>query len=267
LSISVCRKGIRFRIPFFIFHAESCPVAAEDIVISPRRAKHEQPIPACGLFFATLADASTAHQRLLAAGGEERSLLMSRLTVSQGDNFFVAGPAVGAPLATLCLEKMIALGARRIIFYGWCGSIAPELPIGQIVIGGAAISGEGTSQYYPLPEAAGPAKGLQREIVRYCASRGLAPQLASIWSTDALYREDRRQLSRLRQEQGVRAVDMEYSALCAVAAFRQIELAGVFVVSDELFAAAWRPGFSGDEFRAANASLLSAMLDFFPSAP
>ena len=237
----------------------------EDIVISPRRRKHERSIPARGLFFATSADAGAAHQRLLAAGGEEHPFFMSRLTVAKDGDFFAAGPAVGAPFATLCLEKMIVLGARRIIFYGWCGSIVPELPIGGIVIGDEAVSGEGTSQYYPLPKPARPARDLQQEIVGYCAGRGLAAQLATIWSTDALYREGRRQLGRLRQEQGVHAVDMEYSALCAVAAFRQIELAGVFVVSDELFTASWRPGFSCDEFRDANLSLLNAMLGFFPS--
>ena len=240
-------------------------MAEEHIVISPRRGKRERSIPARGLFFANFVDADAAHQRLLAAGGEEHPFFMSRLTVACGGDFFVAGPAVGAPLATLCLEKMIVLGARRIVFYGWCGSIASELPIGAIVVGDKAVSGEGTSQYYPVAKPIFPSKNLQREIASYCAGCGLASQLAPVWSTDALYREDRRQLKRLREEEGVQAVDMEYSALCAVATFRQIELAGIFVVSDELFAAAWRPGFSDGRFRAANASLLNAMLLFFSS--
>jgi purine-nucleoside phosphorylase len=239
------------------------PVDEEYIVIAPRKGKQEQDIPACGLFFATAADAGAAHQRLLAAGGQERSFFMSRLTVAASGDFFVAGPALGAPFATMCLENLIVLGARRMVFYGWCGSISEDLPIGQIVVGDAAISGEGTSQYYPLPEPARPADGLQKEIVSHCAACGLATQLASMWSTDALYREDRRQLAQLRQEKGVRAIDMEYSAMCAVAAFRQIELAGVFVVSDELFSSSWRPGFSRAEFRRAGASLLDAMLRFF----
>ena len=235
----------------------------EHIVISPRRRKYERAIPAAGLFFATLADAETAHGRLLAAGGDERPFLMSRLTVAKDGGFFIAGPAVGAPLATLCLEKMIALGAQRVVFSGWCGSISEDLPIAQIVVGDTPISGEGTSQYYPLPAPARPAANLQQKIVSHCASHGLTTQLATIWSTDALYREDRRQLARLRTEQGVRAIDMEYSALCAVAAFRQIELVGVFIVSDELFHSSWRPGFSQPEFHRANASLLDAMLGFF----
>ncbi|MDR3088821.1 MAG: nucleoside phosphorylase [Desulfobulbaceae bacterium] len=189
---------------------------------------------------------------------------MSRLTVAAAD-FFVAGPAVGAPLAALCLEKLIALGARRIVFYGWCGSMSEDLPIGRIVIGDKAVSGEGTSRYYPSDRAAYPSADVQKTIARYCAARGISTRLAAIWSTDALYREDRRQLARLKAEENVGAIDMEYAAMCAVAAFRQVELAGVFVVSDELFAASWHPGFSHEEFRRANAALLDAMLHFFPT--
>ena len=34
---------------------------------------------------------------------------------------FIAGPAVGAPMAVMTLEKLIALGANRVIVSGWCG--------------------------------------------------------------------------------------------------------------------------------------------------
>ncbi len=56
-----------------------------------------------------------------------------------------------------------------------------------------------------------------------------------VWSTDAVYREDRRMLKKLCLEKGVGAVDMEFSALCAVATFRKIEFAAVLTVSDELW--------------------------------
>jgi len=44
------------------------------------------------------------------------------------------------------------------------------------------------------------------------------------------------------------AVDMEFSALCAVACFRNIEFAAVLIVSDELWGKTWRPGFSSNVF-------------------
>lgn len=47
----------------------------------------------------------------------------------------------------------------------------------------------------------------------------------------------------------VGAVDMEYSALCAVAIFREIQFAALFLVSDELWKDEWRPGFTGKVFK------------------
>jgi purine-nucleoside phosphorylase len=50
------------------------------------------------------------------------------------------------------------------------------------------------------------------------------------------------------QQQGVLAVEMEISALYSVAQFRQVELGGILVVSDELSSFKWRPGFKNQRF-------------------
>jgi hypothetical protein len=44
---------------------------------------------------------------------------------------------------------------------------------------------------------------------------------------------------------------MEFSALLQVAAFRQVELAAVMVVSDLLGGEVWRPGFRSRPFKVA----------------
>jgi hypothetical protein len=41
---------------------------------------------------------------------------------------------------------------------------------------------------------------------------------------------------------------MELSALCSVAHFRGVALAGILVVSDELSSLDWRPGFKDERF-------------------
>ena len=51
-------------------------------------------------------------------------------------------------MAALTMEKLIALGARQIILFGWCGAIAPNLHVGDILVPARALSGEGTSRYY-----------------------------------------------------------------------------------------------------------------------
>jgi purine-nucleoside phosphorylase len=68
-----------------------------------------------------------------------------------------------------------------------------------------------------------------------------------IWTTDALYRETRAKVEDY-QKQGVLAVEMEISALFSVARFRQVELGAMLVVSDELSAFKWLPGFKDKRF-------------------
>ena len=63
--------------------------------------------------------------------------------------------------------------------------------------------------------------------------------------------------------QGVWAVDMEYAALRAVAAFHDIELAALFTVSDELFHEKWRPAFTAQSFRRSSQERLQRLCAFF----
>jgi uridine phosphorylase len=174
--------------------------------------------------------------------------------------YFAAGPAIGAPMAALTMEKLIALGARRIILLGWCGAISPSLQVGDIIVPSDALSGEGTSVYYSPDAAAAPDAGLSSQIVNIFAAHDLSVHRGCVWSTDAVYREDRRQLKELYQDNGVVAVDMEFSALCAVAAFRKIEFAAVLTVSDELWGESWRPGFSKKHFMLQKQAALQVLL-------
>lgn len=231
----------------------------EDIIIHPRRGRREPAIPAAGLLLVTPAEARRGHRLLAESGGDEKFLYNSRLTVAQPGNFFIAGPAVGAPMAAMTLEKLIALGARQVVLYGWCGAVDPLLHVGDLVVGAAPVSGEGTSRYYrgchpPLPSAA-----LTAALTERMDGAGYGWQKATIWTTDAPYREARSQISTLAAEQGVRAVDMEYAALCAVSRFRGIDFAAVFLVSDELHAPQWRHGFRRDCFRDTNRKLVELL--------
>lgn len=73
-------------------------------------------------------------------------------------------------------------------------------------------------------------------------------QEGDIWSTDAIFRETREQVSRY-QEQGILAVEMELSALFTVGRFHGIDIAGILVVSDELSTLQWQPGFRDERFK------------------
>ena len=217
----------------------------DDIIIHPARGIREKSIPRCGILFVNPTEARTALRILVDRGGEQRFLFHSGLVVSPDEEFFVAGPAVGAPMAAMILEKLIVLGADSVVMAGWCGAVDPGLTLGDTVLGGAAHSGEGTSRYYGGNDIFQPSHRLLHNLKTLLGM--VTP--SAVWSTDAPYRESRKMFSALSRSCNVSVVDMEYSALCAVAAFRGIDFASLFLVSDELWQKEWRPGFNDTVFK------------------
>jgi len=162
----------------------------------------------------------------------------------------LGGPAVGAPQAVMILEKMIALGARRIVFFGWTGGLLPDLSPGDLILPDQAISEEGTSRHYSNGLSPNPSLGLLQSLQRALKEEGISFRSGTVWTTDAPYRETIDKIKTF-QSQGVIGVDMETSALFTVGAFRRIETAALLIVSDDLSGMTWRHGFREPRFLAA----------------
>jgi len=165
-------------------------------------------------------------------------------TKVEGKNISVFGTPLGCPQAAILLERLIAMGAKEIVVFGCCGSLQPDLEIGRLVIPTRALSEEGTSAHYPLPEGVEPKA--DEEISRLCLELGRQKQLnpveGKVWTTDALFRETKRKAKRY-SDMGILAVEMEMSALLTIAAYRRVRLGGCMVVSDELASLKWKIGF------------------------
>lgn len=233
----------------------------EDIIVHPSKGKREKDIPACGLMLVTPSELHFGRQQMIEKGGREQFIFSSSLTLASDEKFFIAGPAIGAPVAAMTMEKLIVLGARKIIMFGWCGTIDRELQVGDVVIGGEPVSGEGTSRYYPTAAVPLPAQSLISALGQLLAAKNISYSTKNVWTTDAPYREDRHYISSLHDNAGVGCVDMEYSALCSVAAFRGIEFASLFLVSDELYQERWVPGYVRSDFREKSKLLVSILLN------
>jgi purine-nucleoside phosphorylase len=162
----------------------------------------------------------------------------------------LCGPFLGAPQAVMGMEKLIALGSRRIWALGWCGSIRSDLKVGDFILPTDAVSEEGTSQHYPIGEKkAGSDPELTRILGEALAHEGYVCRAGTVWTTDAPYRETPSKVMEYGQK-GILAVDMELSALMTLAVYRSVRLAGLLVVSDELADLKWRPGFRDPHFKA-----------------
>lgn len=231
------------------------------IIIHPRRQKKEKQLPENGILLVNPSEANECLRQLKESGGETRFLFNSAMVVASGHRYFAAGPAIGAPMAVLTLEKLIALGARRVILFGWCGAISETLHVGDTIVPNEALSGEGTSRYYSSNGNSGPDLNFSKQIEKVFGANDFRLHKGCVWSTDAVYREDKRMLKQLSINKGVVAVDMEFSALCAVAKFRKIEFAAVLTVSDELWGKSWRPGFNKHLFIERKQTALQLLLD------
>lgn len=177
----------------------------------------------------------------------------------------VAGPYIGAPLAVMLLESMVARGAKEIIILGWCGGLTEDLAPGELVIPDRALVEEGTSQsYLPLdaktPQTV-PDDTLSQDLASYLDAQGIAHGRAPIWTTDAIYRETRDKVDHFI-DQGALAVEMECSALFAAARHRGIPATALLVVSDSLARDKWAPAFRHKAFKAARIQACNTLLDF-----
>jgi uridine phosphorylase len=235
----------------------------DEALINPRREKGEPELPETGFLTINPGDSRYLAEQAARLGGTRHFLFNSNLHIipesPAGTDFFIAGPAVGAPMAVMTLEKLVALGAKKVIVWGWCGSLASNLTIGDILLPTWGVSDEGTSRHYPITGRAGSDPVLRATLAGYLRQNNFGSREGPIWTTDAPYRETRGKVAEYAAK-SILGVDMEFNALATVAAFRNIELAAVFMVSDELWRPRWQPGFKSKSFQGRNKQVLNCLL-------
>jgi uridine phosphorylase len=152
----------------------------------------------------------------------------------------------------MVLERLIALGARQVWILSWCGSLQPQVRIGSLILPTWALNADGTSPHYLNGrERPAPHPGLAGVLTRRLqVLNGIPWHTGPIWTHDAIYRETASQVQHY-QAQGILGVEMELAALFAVGQFRRVPVAGLLVVSDELFSLSYQHGYRQEHFREA----------------
>jgi len=183
--------------------------------------------------------------------GSRRNLKFCSLQTIMVDNqpITLAGPGMSAPVAVMVLEVLIAFGARYIIGVGSCGSLDEKLRIGHLVIPQSAIPEEGTSSHYPLPgKKIEASPRILERIQSWCEVKNQTWVCGKVWTTDAPFRETPQKIKKAHHQKAL-AVEMELSAFLKVGAFYGVEVGALLVVSDELFARQWNPGYTTQTYK------------------
>jgi uridine phosphorylase len=234
----------------------------QDVLIHPAREAGEEAVTPTVILTFTQPDYQ-ALCRLIQAQDQPRHIwgCACRPGAWEGAPLTLVAPALGAPYAAMVLEKLIALGARRVLVVGWCGSLSREVRIGDLILPNRAIPGDGTSPHYcPGPGGVPPHPGLYNLLATSLQTAEVPWQAGPVWSTDAFYRETTG-LVKSCQEQGALGIDLELAALFAVGRFRRIAVAGLLVVSDELFTLTWQPARGSQPFRLARKKAFHVVLE------
>lgn len=175
----------------------------------------------------------------------------------------VAGPFIGAPYATMLLESLIAKGARKIFVIGWCGAVTDQLKVGDIILPDKAIVDEGTSANYKILDkklpVSTPDQMLTAQLSDHLIAKDIKCQKTTIWTTDAIYRETKNKVAYFR-DLGAQAVEMECSALFSVAQYRNVQIAGLLIVSDSVASKDWDPGFRNKLFKQARKNACQSVM-------
>ncbi len=244
-------------------------VPAAPAIISPPRRRQGDSIGELVIMTATHPDLTALRRRQDFAAEKGEPLFLSRFY--QGapplTAYGLAGPFMGAPLAAMLMETLAAWGARRFVFLGWCGALAPSLRNGDIVVPCGAFADEGTTRAYGCDQdrIAPASPDFQTELNTHLIQSGIDCQDALVWTTDAVFRETEDKVRHYR-DLGARAVEMELSALYSVGRHLDVELGAILVVSDELSTFKWQPGFKTDRFKSARAAVCEAIAAYVERA-
>ncbi len=233
-----------------------------DSIVKPGKAENAPDLGPVAVMVSNQNDLDALRRQLDLGQDHVRNLFMSRLIVGNGlqKDLAVTGPIIGAPYATMVLETLVAWGARKIIFFGWCGAVSKKVKIGDIIVATGAVIDEGTSRHYNANghDLAYPSGQILEETKKALIENDLSFHEGLVWSTDAIFRETREKVEHFQQK-GVLAVEMELSALFTVGRCRNVEVTGILVVSDEVATYKWHTGFKAKDFKKARRDVVEVI--------
>jgi DeoD family purine-nucleoside phosphorylase len=173
-------------------------------------------------------------------------------TAIDGEPLTIQSTGMGGPSLAIVVCELADLGATTMLRVGTCGGLQSDLGLGELIIATEAVGADGTSRTLGVTDRVPASPRLLSALVQATGARS-----GPVASTDLFY-DDPRDPEPRWAAAGILAVEMESSALFALAARRGFEAGTLLVVSDLLVPERVRIGT--DELRAAEHRLGEAAL-------
>ena len=151
----------------------------------------------------------------------------------KGEEITLCQAPVGASAAAQLLDWLIGYGVREVISAGSCGCLE-AFEESTFLVPVKALRDEGTSYHYAPPSRFMEISERARKVIKETIEEhGLKYQEVITWSTDGFFRETKEKVA-YRKREGCSVVEMECSALAAVASFRSVDFGMLFYTADSL---------------------------------
>ncbi|MFW6014342.1 MAG: nucleoside phosphorylase [Candidatus Nanoarchaeia archaeon] len=168
---------------------------------------------------------------------------------------------IGAPTTIALFEELIAYGVKNFISIGNAGGISADVNIGDIVVCEKAIRDEGVSYHYvPASKYAQSSLNMTRILKEVLSNKNIDFCSGVSWTTDAFFRETIEEVEHYQKED-VLTVEMEASALFAVAEYRNVNISVLFTISDSLAKLKWDPKWHAPEVKYSYKKLFEASIE------
>ncbi len=146
---------------------------------------------------------------------------------------------VGAASSSVAYETMLAKGLEKLVMFGTCGVLDDTIEDLAIIIPTSAIRDEGTSYHYmPSSKEIEINKKYRSDFIEILNAHNISYVEGKTWTTDAPFRETIDKIDH-RKNMGAICVDMEASAINAVANFRKKDVFQFFYAADNITSSVW----------------------------
>jgi uridine phosphorylase len=152
----------------------------------------------------------------------------------QGTRVTAVNGGLYSPQSAIMGEVVCAADTKHIIRTGSCGALCEEISIGDLIIVTGAIRGDGTTPYY-VPSNFSTVSDVRvtTALMNAAEMLGVKFHLGVVWTTDALLKETKELVEKMRRLR-VKAVDMVSSSLLTIAQLYGVKAGTILAVSDNL---------------------------------